>query len=108
MTKLAFYSRPLRVSSSPTDPIAEKTPTGCLLLEGTFKRSRPALRGAHSEVTSSQVMYLVTENVVDVALISEGLQDGPHKSLQLIWGAGLGCGVELARPKAPNTRVSER
>jgi two-component system nitrate/nitrite response regulator NarL len=68
---------------------------GCQLLKDTLKRSRLGLGGAHCAVTSSQITHLTTENPIDVALISEDLQDGPYEGLHA---------VERLRSTHPNIR----
>jgi two-component system, NarL family, nitrate/nitrite response regulator NarL len=90
----------LRETSSPrVEPIrvliAEDTPMGCQLLKDTLKRSRLGLGDIHCAVTSSQVVDLAAGHTVDVALISEDLQDGAYKGLHA---------VELLRATRPNTR----
>jgi two-component system nitrate/nitrite response regulator NarL len=57
---------------------------GCQLLTDTLKRSRLALETIHCAVTSSQIARLATENPIDVALISEDLQDGSYQGLNVI------------------------
>jgi DNA-binding NarL/FixJ family response regulator len=87
------------VSSPQVEPIrlliAEESPMGCQLLKETLKRSRMGLAGAHCAVTSSQIIRLATENVIDVALISQDLQDGAHEGLHA---------VERLRATHPNIR----
>ena len=57
---------------------------GCQLLRDTLKRSRLGLAGVHCAVTSSQIANLTKEHPIDVALISEDLQDGAYKGVQAV------------------------
>jgi two-component system nitrate/nitrite response regulator NarL len=84
----AGISSPPVVSSLRVDPmrllIAEDTPMGCQLLKDTIKRSRLVLASTHCATTSAQIVDLAAENVIDVALVSEDLQDGPYKGLHAV------------------------
>jgi two-component system nitrate/nitrite response regulator NarL len=64
--------------------IAEETSMGCQLLSDMLRRSRLGLGGLHGAVTSSQIFALANENAIDVALISEDLQDGGAKGLEAV------------------------
>jgi two-component system nitrate/nitrite response regulator NarL len=68
---------------------------GCQLLSDTLKRCRLGLGAVHCAVSSSQILHLAAENVIDVALISEDLQDGTYKGLHV---------VERLRTIHPNIR----
>jgi two-component system nitrate/nitrite response regulator NarL len=88
MTTLAVKSGSPRVSAPKIEPIrlliAEETSMGCQLLSDTLRRSRLGLGELHCTVTSSQVCALANENTIDVALISEDLQDGAAKGLEAV------------------------
>ncbi|MGB9470345.1 MAG: response regulator transcription factor [Candidatus Acidiferrum sp.] len=75
--------------------IAEDTPMGCQLLKDGLKRSRFGLGEIYCAGTVNQVVSLCNLHPVDVALISEDLQDGPHKGIEA---------VELLRKSHPNIR----
>jgi DNA-binding NarL/FixJ family response regulator len=75
--------------------IAEETPMGCQLLKDGLKRSRLGLGEIYCAGTVNQVVALCGLHRVDVALISEDLQDGPHKGVEA---------VELLRRSHPNIR----
>jgi two-component system, NarL family, nitrate/nitrite response regulator NarL len=75
--------------------IAEDTPMGCQLLKDGLKRSRLGLGEIYCAGTVNQVVALCNLHPVDVALISEDLQDGPHKGVEA---------VELLRKSQPNIR----
>jgi DNA-binding NarL/FixJ family response regulator len=75
--------------------IGEETPMGCQLLSDMLKRSRPSLGTILCASTSSQIVHLARENAIAVALISEDLQDGQYKGLQV---------VENLRAISPSTR----
>jgi DNA-binding NarL/FixJ family response regulator len=64
--------------------IAEETPLELQLLTDTFKRTRLGFGTIHCAVSSSQVMHLATEDIIDIALISEDLQDGPYKGIHAV------------------------
>jgi DNA-binding NarL/FixJ family response regulator len=64
--------------------IAEETPMGCQLLKDTLKHSRLSLGGVHCAVTSSEITQLTKDNPIDVALISEDLQDGAYKGVHIV------------------------
>jgi DNA-binding NarL/FixJ family response regulator len=77
-----------RVSLPRVEPIrlliAEETPMGLQLLKDMFERTGLGLGSIHCAVSSSQVMHLATESVIDVALISEDLQDGAYKGIHVV------------------------
>jgi two-component system nitrate/nitrite response regulator NarL len=77
-----------RTSSPGSHPmgvlIGEETPMGCQLLSDTLKRSRLSLGSVKCASTSSQIIRLASENAIDVALISEDLQDGANKGLHVV------------------------
>jgi DNA-binding NarL/FixJ family response regulator len=75
--------------------IAEDTPMGCELIRNSLRRSRLGLGDIHSAFTSSQIFSIANNHVIDVALISEDLQDGASKGLQVI---------ERLRTTQPNIR----
>jgi len=64
--------------------IAEDTVMGCQLLRDGLKRARIGLREIHLAATSSQILDLCSAHSIDVALISEDLQDGVQKGLETI------------------------
>jgi len=64
--------------------IAEDTVMGCQLLRDGLKRARLGLREIHLAVGSSQILELCASYSIDVALISEDLQDGAQKGLEII------------------------
>jgi len=68
---------------------------GCQLLQEGLKRAQLGLGEIHSAGTVHQVLTLCGIHPVDVALISEDLQDGPHKGVEA---------VELLRKSHPNIR----
>jgi len=75
-------------SSLPGSPtrvlIAEDTPMACELLRDSLRRSKLGLGIIHSALTSSSIIHIVKNHVIDVALISEDLQDGAGKGLQVV------------------------
>jgi two-component system, NarL family, nitrate/nitrite response regulator NarL len=75
--------------------IAEDTLMGCQLLKEGLKRSRIGLGSIYCTVTSSQIVGMCDAHPIDVALISEDLQDGVHKGVEV---------VELLRRAHPNIR----
>lgn len=75
--------------------IAEDTAMGCQLLKEGLKRSPLGLGDIYCTVTASQVVGICDVHAVDVALISEDLQDGAHKGIDA---------VELLRKAHPNVR----
>jgi DNA-binding NarL/FixJ family response regulator len=75
--------------------IAEDTPMGCQLLKDGLQRLRLGLGKIGCAVTVSEVACLCRLRQVDVALISEDLQDGTHKGLEA---------VEFLRKDRPNVR----
>lgn len=75
--------------------VGEETPMACQLLSDTLKRSRVRLHSIQCACTTSKIMQLAANSAIDVALISEDLQDGPNKGLHV---------VEGLRRSAPNTR----
>ncbi len=68
---------------------------GCQLLKDGLKRTRIGLGEIHSAVSSPQVVELCVQHPIDVALISEDLQDGASKGLETI---------ELLRRTYPTVR----
>jgi two-component system nitrate/nitrite response regulator NarL len=64
--------------------IAEDTPMSCQLLSETLRRSRQGLRIVQRAVTSSEAIQLVGTDRIDIALISEDLQDGARKGLHAV------------------------
>jgi two-component system, NarL family, nitrate/nitrite response regulator NarL len=64
--------------------VAEDTAMGCQLLKDGLRRARLGSVEILSAVTSSQVVDLCVQHAVDVALISEDLQDGTSKGLEAI------------------------
>ena len=87
------------VSSTRTEGIrlliAEDTRMACQLLKDGLRRSRLGLGEIYSAVTMGDVTTLSDLHAVDVALISEDLQDGIHKGLEA---------VELLRADHPQIR----
>jgi len=75
--------------------IAEDTPMGCQLLEDGLKRLRLGLGKICCAVTVNEIASVCYVRPVDVALISEDLQDGAHKGLEA---------VEFLRKNRPNIR----
>ncbi len=68
---------------------------GCQLLKDGLKRSRFGLGEIYCAGTVNQVVAHCNLHPIDVALISEDLQDGPHKGVEA---------VELLRKGHPNIR----
>jgi DNA-binding NarL/FixJ family response regulator len=64
--------------------IAEDTPMGCQLLKDGLKRSRLGLGEIYCAGTLNQISALSSLHSIDVALISEDLQDGAHKGLEAV------------------------
>ena len=87
------------VSSTRTEGIrlliAEDTRMACQLLKDGLRRSRLGLGEIYCAVTTGDVTTLSDLHPVDVALISEDLQDGVHKGLEA---------VELLRTDHPQIR----
>jgi two-component system nitrate/nitrite response regulator NarL len=81
--------RPIRVL------VGEETPMACRLLSDTLKRSRLRLHSVQFACVTSKILQLAANDPIDIALISEDLQDGPNKGIQI---------VERLRRSAPNTR----
>jgi len=75
--------------------IAEDTVMGCQLLRDGLKRARIGLREIHLAATSSQILNLCGTYSIDVALISEDLQDGAQKGLE---------SIDLLRGSHPSVR----
>jgi len=75
--------------------IAEDTRMACQLLNDGLRRSRLGLGEIYCAVTMADVTTLSDLHPVDVALISEDLQDGVHKGLEA---------VELLRTDHPQIR----
>src|SRR6516162_6899749 len=87
------------VSSTRTEAIrlliAEDTRMACQLLKDALRRSRLGLGEIYCAVTMGDVTTLSDLHPVDVALISEDLEDGVHKGLEA---------VELLRADHPQIR----
>jgi DNA-binding NarL/FixJ family response regulator len=64
--------------------IAEDTPMGCQLLKDGLKRSRTGFGEIFCAGTVNQVMALCGHHPIDVALISEDLEDGAGKGVEVI------------------------
>lgn len=75
--------------------IAEDTRMACQLLKRGLERLRLGLGEIHCAVTLADITTLSDLHTVDVALISEDLQDGVHKGLEA---------VELLRAEHPQVR----
>jgi len=75
--------------------VAEDTPMGCQLLKDGLKRLRLGLGKICCAVTVNEIASLCDVRPVDVALISEDLQDGAHKGLEA---------VEFLRKDRPSIR----
>ena len=75
--------------------IAEDTAMGCQLLMDGLKRARLGFIEIYSAATSSHIVDLCAQRTIDVALISEDLQDGTSKGLEA---------VGLLRRTRPNVR----
>ncbi len=75
--------------------IAEDTAMGCQLLMDGLKRARLGFTELYSAVTSSQVLDLCAQRTIDMALISEDLQDGTSKGVETI---------DLLRRTCPSVR----
>lgn len=76
--------------------IAEDTPMGCQLLKEGLKRSRIGLGEIFCAGTINQILGLCSHHMtIDVALISEDLQDGADKGVEAI---------ELLRQTHPKIR----
>jgi two-component system, NarL family, nitrate/nitrite response regulator NarL len=76
--------------------IADDSRMGCQLLEHALSRSRFRFDVVASAVSSVEVISVLKSKPVDVALINQGLQDGPLVGFQLL--------TEM-RASFPQTRV---
>ena len=76
--------------------IADHSPMDCQLLKNAFRRPRFPVRVVACAVSQSEIMRSIDSHSPDVALISDGLQDGPL--------TGFGVLREL-RDSLPKTRV---
>ena len=57
---------------------------GLELLKDSLRRTRLGLGSTYCAVSSFQATHLAGENVIDVALISEDLQDGAYKGIHVV------------------------
>jgi two-component system, NarL family, nitrate/nitrite response regulator NarL len=77
-----------RVALSAVEPlsllIAEDSPMGCELLKESLKRSQVGVNKFVCTVTHGQIVQAATETRIDVALVSERLEDGRHNGLEII------------------------
>ena len=64
--------------------VADETPMGCQLLETALKRSRNNFQVMACAVSRAEVYSSIAVNPVDVALISEDLQEGRFTGLQVM------------------------
>jgi DNA-binding NarL/FixJ family response regulator len=75
--------------------IGEETAIDCQLLGDALKRCRLGRVTVHCAITTKQILKAAADNVIDIALISEDLQDGAYKGIQV---------VEQLRVTHPNVR----
>jgi two-component system, NarL family, nitrate/nitrite response regulator NarL len=64
--------------------IGEETPMGCQLLSDALKRCRLAPGAVYCATSSSQILQAATDHEIDIALISEDLQDGAYKGIHVV------------------------
>jgi DNA-binding NarL/FixJ family response regulator len=62
--------------------VAEESPLDCELLRNTLKRLR--VGKVFCSVTFAQILDIVRENEIDLALVSDHFEDGPRTGLQVI------------------------
>jgi two-component system, NarL family, nitrate/nitrite response regulator NarL len=96
-SSITIAERPSEVSSPKVGVlIADDSRMGCQLLEHALSRSRFRFDVVASAVSSVEVISVLKSKPVDVALINQGLQDGPLVGFQLL--------TEM-RASFPHTRV---
>jgi two-component system, NarL family, nitrate/nitrite response regulator NarL len=96
-SSIIIAERPSEVSSPKVGVlIADDSRMGCQLLEHALSRSRFRFDVVASAVSSVEVISVLKSKPVDVALINQGLQDGPLVGFQLL--------AEM-RASYPQTRV---
>src|ERR1700733_9573154 len=76
--------------------IADHSPMDCQLLTNAFRRARYPMQVVACVVSQSEILRSIDCHSPDVALIGEGLQDGPH--------TGFGVLREV-RDSFPRTKV---
>lgn len=64
--------------------IAEDNPMGCELLKNSLKRFQVGVSKFVSTITYGQIIDATKDNQIDVALVSEHLEDGRHNGLEII------------------------
>ncbi len=76
--------------------IADDTSMGCQLLKDAFARSRSRIEVVACAISRSEIMRCMTAHSIDVAVVSESLEEGPFVGFQVL--------SEL-RTAFPGTRV---
>ena len=84
----AAIEQALRAAAAADQPIrvliADDSRMGCQLLKNELERSRHRFEVLGCSVNRAEVISAVSQNAVDVALISENLQDGPFMGFEVL------------------------
>jgi two-component system nitrate/nitrite response regulator NarL len=64
--------------------LGDETPMGCQLLKNALTRSRSRFRVVQCANSRSEILGALSSRHVDVALVSEALQDGPLAGFQIL------------------------
>jgi two-component system nitrate/nitrite response regulator NarL len=71
--------------------ISDDTPMGCQLLKDALMRARSRFQVVACAVTQSQIIESMKSHHVDVALVSENLQDGPLVGFRVLSELRAAC-----------------
>jgi len=64
--------------------IADDNPMNCQLLKSVFKRSRQSFRVVACAVSGREITHFMNSCEVDIAIISESLEDGPLEGFRVL------------------------
>src|SRR5450631_2894487 len=77
-THSAIHAQPLNLL------ISDETAMGCQLLRNTIVRSRLSCKVVTCAVSRTEIIDSMNDHRVDIALISENLEDGPLIGFQVL------------------------
>jgi len=82
---VSFRSRPSRARSQRINILlADETRMGCQLLKDALTRPSSRLRVVECATNREEILQALGSSEVDVALVSEALQDGPSVGLEIL------------------------
>jgi len=64
--------------------IADETRMGCQLLKEALTRASSHLRVAECTTSREEILRALREHAIDVALVSEGLEEGPREGFEVL------------------------